>query len=61
MVFSLPFTTDRDIKEEKKYVRGTQATVERIREVDGGDIEWSCASLSTPGGNLPIKMVEGKM
>lgn len=61
MVFSLPFTTDREIKEEKKYVRGTQVTVERIREVEGGEIEWSNASLSTPGGNLPVKMVEGKM
>lgn len=61
MVFSLPVTTDTPIKEEKKYVRGTQATVERIREVDGGDIEWSCASLSTPGGNIPVKMAESKM
>jgi hypothetical protein len=61
MVFSLPVTTDTPIKEEKKYVRGTQATVERIREVGGGDIEWSCASLSTPGGNIPVKMAESKM
>ncbi|GAA5976332.1 hypothetical protein JCM10908_005462 [Rhodotorula pacifica] len=61
MVFSLPITTDTPIREEKKYVRGTQATVERIRELDGGGIEWSCASLSTPGGNIPVKLAEGKM
>ncbi|GAA5967148.1 hypothetical protein JCM11641_000455 [Rhodosporidiobolus odoratus] len=61
MVFSLPITTSAEVKEEKKYVRGTTATVERIREVDGGDIEWTCASLSTPGGSIPVKLVESKM
>jgi cytoskeletal protein RodZ len=61
LVFSLPITTEVEIKEEKKYVRGTQATVERVRELEGGEIEWSCASLSTPGGSIPVKLSEGKM
>ncbi|BGP23413.1 hypothetical protein Rt10032_c02g0848 [Rhodotorula toruloides] len=61
LVFSLPITTQVEVKEEKKYVRGTQATVERVRELEGGEIEWSCASLSTPGGNIPVKLSEGKM
>ncbi|GAA6003145.1 uncharacterized protein JCM10292_002890 [Rhodotorula paludigena] len=61
LVFSLPITTSTDVKEEKKYVRGTQATVERVRELEGGTIEWSCASLSTPGGNIPVKLSESKM
>ncbi|KAJ8295963.1 putative CDP-alcohol phosphatidyltransferase class-I family protein C22A12.10 [Rhodotorula toruloides] len=61
LVFSLPITTQIEVPEEKKYVRGTQATVERVRELEGGEIEWSCASLSTPGGNIPVKLSEGKM
>ncbi|GAA6019483.1 hypothetical protein JCM10207_001404 [Rhodosporidiobolus poonsookiae] len=61
LVFSLPVETPAAPKEEKKYVRGTQATIERVREVDGGDIEWSCASLSTPGGSIPVKLSESKM
>ncbi|GAA5923024.1 hypothetical protein JCM1841_000286 [Sporobolomyces salmonicolor] len=62
IVFSLPFTTDPAPSEEKKYVRGTTATCERIREVEGGkEIEWVCASLSTPGGSIPVKLSESKM
>ncbi|GAA6037968.1 hypothetical protein JCM8097_009514 [Rhodosporidiobolus ruineniae] len=61
LVFSLPVDTPNPPKEEKKYVRGTTATVERIRELPGGDIEWACASLSTPGGSIPVKLSESKM
>ncbi|BGP14539.1 hypothetical protein JCM10213_001887 [Rhodosporidiobolus nylandii] len=60
LVFSLPIDPG-EIPEEKKYVRGTTATVERIRELDGGEIEWTCASLSTPGGSIPVKLSESKM
>ncbi|GAA5868715.1 hypothetical protein JCM8547_003792 [Rhodosporidiobolus lusitaniae] len=61
LVFSLPITTTEALPEEKKYVRGTSCTVERIKEIDGGDIEWTCASLSTPGGSIPVKLSESKM
>ncbi|BGP38574.1 hypothetical protein JCM10449v2_002509 [Rhodotorula kratochvilovae] len=61
LVFSLPITTPTELKEEKKYVRGMTATIERIRELDGGEIEWTCASLSTPGGSIPVKLSESKM
>ncbi|GAA5892613.1 hypothetical protein JCM5296_006175 [Sporobolomyces johnsonii] len=62
IVFSLPITTDLAPPEEKKYVRGTTATCERIREVAGGkEIEWTCVSLSTPGGSIPVKLGESKM
>ena len=61
LVFSLPITTPTEPKEGKKYVRGTQATVERVRELEGGEIEWTCASLSTPGGNIPVRLSESKM
>lgn len=61
LVFSLPITTPTEPKEGKKYVRGTQATVERVRELEGGEIEWTCASVSTPGGNIPVRLSESKM
>ncbi|GAA5936631.1 hypothetical protein JCM3775_000151 [Rhodotorula graminis] len=61
LVFSLPITTPTEPKEGKKYVRGTQATVERVRELEGGEIEWTCASLSTPGGSIPVRLSESKM
>ncbi|GAA5829404.1 hypothetical protein JCM11251_005036 [Rhodosporidiobolus azoricus] len=61
IVFSLPVDPPTPPKEEKKYVRGTTATVERVRELEGGNIEWTCASLSTPGGSIPVKLSESKM
>ncbi|GAA5934074.1 uncharacterized protein JCM15063_000547 [Sporobolomyces koalae] len=60
--FSLPITTNEPHPAEKKYVRGTTVTVERIEEADDGEtIVWSCASLSTPGGSIPVKLGESKM
>lgn len=60
--FSLPTTTAQPHPAEKKYVRGTTVTVERISEEDDGDtIIWTCASLSTPGGSIPVKLGESKM
>ncbi|GAA6005223.1 hypothetical protein JCM11491_002626 [Sporobolomyces phaffii] len=60
--FSLPITTPEPHPAEKKYVRGTTVTVERISEEDEGrTIRWSCASLSTPGGSIPVKLGESKM
>jgi hypothetical protein len=60
--FSLPITTTEPHPAEKKYVRGTTVTVERISEEDDGNtIVWTCASLSTPGGSIPVKLGESKM
>lgn len=60
--FSLPITTETPHPEERKYVRGTTVTVERISEEDDGEtIRWTCASLSTPGGSIPVKLGESKM
>jgi len=60
--FSLPITTAEPRPEEKKYVRGMTVTVERIEEQDDGKtIVWTCASLSTPGGSIPVKLGESKM
>ncbi|GAA5982936.1 hypothetical protein JCM5350_001561 [Sporobolomyces pararoseus] len=60
--FSLPITTPEPHPAEKKYVRGTTVTVERIsEEEDGKTIRWTCASLSTPGGSIPVKLGESKM
>jgi len=43
-------------------VRGMTVTVERIEEEDEGKtIVWTCASLSTPGGSIPVKLGESKM
>ncbi|GAA6061053.1 hypothetical protein JCM10212_000096 [Sporobolomyces blumeae] len=62
LTFSLPITTPSPHPSEKKYVRGTTVTVERIMEVDDGKtIRWICASLSTPGGSIPVKLGESKM
>lgn len=60
--FSLPVTTPEPHPAEKKYVRGMTVTVERISEEDEGKtIVWSCASLSSPGGSIPVKLGESKM
>lgn len=60
--FSLPITTAEPRPEEKKYVRGMTVTVERVEEEDEGKtIVWTCASLSTPGGSIPVKLGESKM
>lgn len=56
LCFSLPVAADPTLTKEidKGFVRGKYVAVERIREVrnESGEVEveWMCASQSTPGG-----------
>lgn len=58
LCFSLPVAADPTLTKDidKGFVRGKYVAVERIREVrnDKGEveIEWMCASQSTPGGEF---------
>ncbi|WVF68469.1 hypothetical protein IAT40_003236 [Kwoniella sp. CBS 6097] len=57
MNISIPFDHP-DCKEktgnEKSRVRGKYVSVERVRELDGGDVvEWRMATSSDAGGNIP--------
>lgn len=46
---------------EEKGVRGRYVSVESIKELDGGKVEWTMATSSTPGGNIPQFVAERTM
>lgn len=53
MVISLPFLHDKCIPktgDEAKRVRARYCSVERVREMDEGGVEWSMATTSDAGG-----------
>jgi Protein of unknown function (DUF3074) len=53
---------DEDLlKLEEKGVKGRYVSVERIIELENGNIEWRMATSSTPGGSLPNFLVESTM
>jgi len=55
-VISIPFDTRSDealMSLEEKGVRGRYAAVERIRELEDGQVEWRVATTTTVGGYVP--------
>ncbi|KAF7338158.1 DUF3074 domain-containing protein [Mycena venus] len=63
-IVSIPvdLTEDESLaKLEEKGVRGRYVSVERILELEDGNIEWSMATSSTPGGSIPTYFVERSM
>ncbi|KAL0946697.1 hypothetical protein HGRIS_012884 [Hohenbuehelia grisea] len=48
-------------KLEEKGVKGRYVSVERIRELEDGKVEWRMATSSTPGGSIPTFIVERTM
>ncbi|TFK63232.1 hypothetical protein BDN72DRAFT_847807 [Pluteus cervinus] len=63
-VISLPIDLSEDAelaKLEEKGVRGRYVSVERLSELENGNIEWRMATSSTPGGSIPTFIVESTM
>lgn len=48
-------------KKEEKGVKGRYVSVERLKELENGKIEWRMATSSSPGGSLPSFLVESSM
>jgi len=46
---------------EEHGARGRYTSVERLREMSDGKIEWIMATSSTPGGNIPQFIVDRNM
>lgn len=46
---------------EEKGVKGRYTSVERLRVLDDGKVEWLMATSSTPGGSIPQFVVESSM
>lgn len=46
---------------EEKAVRGRYVSVEYIKELEDGGVEWIMATSSTPGGNIPAFVAEHSM
>lgn len=42
-------------------MRGSYVAVEEVKELENGEIEWTCASRSTPGGSIPTRLAESHM
>lgn len=62
---SFPVEDDRTDAEskhlEKHHVRGRYCSVEEVRKMENGEVVWRCASMSTPGGSIPIRIAESHM
>ncbi|EMD38280.1 hypothetical protein CERSUDRAFT_49192, partial [Gelatoporia subvermispora B] len=64
LIVSIPVDLSDDpelAKLEEKGVKGRYVSVERLKELDGGKVEWRMATSSTPGGNIPKFIAEGSM
>ncbi|KAH7906372.1 hypothetical protein BJ138DRAFT_1138003 [Hygrophoropsis aurantiaca] len=48
-------------KLEEKGTKGRYASVERILQLENGNVEWRMATSSTPGGSIPTFVTEGSM
>lgn len=48
-------------KLEEKGVKGRYVSVELLKELDNGKVEWRMATSSTPGGNIPSFVAESTM
>ncbi|OBZ69196.1 hypothetical protein A0H81_10772 [Grifola frondosa] len=48
-------------KLEEKGVKGRYVSVERLTELDNGNVEWRMATSSTPGGKIPQFVAESSM
>lgn len=48
-------------KLEEKGVKGRYVSVERVRELDNGSVEWRMATSSSPGGSIPQFIAEKSM
>lgn len=49
------------VKLEEKGTRGHYTSVESLKELEDGRVEWRMATSSTPGGRIPNFIVESSM
>lgn len=42
-------------------MKGRYVSVERLKELENGKVEWRMATSSSPGGSLPSFLVESSM
>jgi len=64
LIVSIPVDLSDDAelaKLEEKGVKGRYVSVERLKELDNGKVEWRMATSSTPGGNIPKFIAESSM
>ncbi|KAH9948969.1 hypothetical protein B0H21DRAFT_730952 [Amylocystis lapponica] len=63
IIVSIPvdLTGDDLAKLEEKGVKGRYVSVERLKELEGGKVEWRMATSSTPGGKIPTFLAESSM
>lgn len=64
IIVSLPIdVTDSEeyAKLEENGVKGRYVAVERIQELQNGNLEWRVLTSSTPGGTIPQFVVESSM
>ncbi|KAK7020477.1 DUF3074 domain-containing protein [Favolaschia claudopus] len=56
---AVDLSDDQDLaKLEEKGVKGRYVSVERLTELEDGNVEWRMATSSTPGGSIPTYFVE---
>ncbi|CCM04719.1 uncharacterized protein FIBRA_06907 [Fibroporia radiculosa] len=64
IIVSVPVDLSGDpdlLKLEEKGVKGRYVSVERLKELDNGNVEWRMATSSTPGGKIPSFIAESSM
>jgi Protein of unknown function (DUF3074) len=53
---------DEDLlKLEEKGVKGRYVAVEKLVELDNGNVEWTMATSSTPAGHIPTFVTEASL
>jgi len=53
---------DEELRQlEEKGTKGRYVSVERVMELENGNVEWRMATSSTPGGSIPSFVVESTM
>lgn len=59
---TVDLSSDKDLaKLEEKGVKGRYVSIERIRELENGKVEWRMAVSSNTGGMIPSFISEGSM
>ena len=64
MIVSIPIDLSEDhdlVKLERKGTKGRYVAVERILELDDGEVEWRMATSANPGGMIPSFITESSM
>ncbi|KAF9053023.1 hypothetical protein BJ165DRAFT_1523761 [Panaeolus papilionaceus] len=59
---SIDLSSDQELQKlEQKAIHGRYVSVERVMELDNGNLEWKMATSGSPGGSIPSFIVESTM